>query len=276
MHSSQMPGTGLQNGPTDARRRVEATGASPAAASPAITIVLADDHKVVRSGLRMLLESDGRFTVLAESGDVAGTIEAVDRCRPRVLVLDLNMGGESSLESIPRLRAGAPETQIVVLTMQENPAFARAALRAGAVGYVLKDAADAELMSAVELAAEGRTYLNPELGAKLAAEPARPHQQRDRLLALPERPDGRVPPGPHPAEDSPDHPRGARRLRARSRPAGLTRGQPASATGIKRRRPASSVGRTRSGCGCASNGRAGRRARCGHRDARSGRCRPRA
>ncbi len=151
------------------------------AASPPITIVLADDHKVVRSGLRMLLESDGRFAVLAESGDVAGTLEAVDRCRPRVLVLDLNMGGESSLDSIPQLRTDAPETQIVVLTMQENPAFARAALRAGAVGYVLKDAADAELMTAVELAAEGRTYLNPELGAKLASEPAETDSRPDNL-----------------------------------------------------------------------------------------------
>lgn len=152
-----------------------------AGVSAPITIVLADDHKVVRSGLRMLLESDGRFTVLAESGDVATTIDAVDRCRPRVLVLDLNMGGESSLESIPQLRADAPETQIVVLTMQDNPAFARAALRAGAVGYVLKDAADAELMSAVELAAEGRTYLNPELGAKLASQPAENEARPDNL-----------------------------------------------------------------------------------------------
>ena len=152
-----------------------------AAGSAPVTIVLADDHKVVRSGLRMLLESDGRFTVLAESGDVATTIDAVERCRPRVLVLDLNMGGESSLESIPQLRAEVPETQIVVLTMQDNPAFARVALRAGAVGYVLKDAADAELMSAVELAAEGRTYLNPELGAKLASEPAENEARPDNL-----------------------------------------------------------------------------------------------
>jgi two-component system, NarL family, response regulator NreC len=156
-------------------------GRTPATASAPISIVLADDHKVVRSGLRMLLESDGRFAVLAESGDVAGTIEAVDRCRPNVLVLDLNMGGESSLDSIPQLRSDAPETQIVVLTMQENPAFARAALRAGAVGYVLKDAADAELMSAVELAAEGRTYLNPELGAKLASEPTESEARPDNL-----------------------------------------------------------------------------------------------
>jgi two-component system response regulator NreC len=137
----------------------------------AITIVLADDHRVVRSGLRVLLESDGRFTVLGEAGDVAGTVEQVRDCHPRVLVLDLNMGGESSLETIPQLRTDWPETQIVVLTMQEDPAFARAALRAGALGYVLKDAADDELMNAVQLAACGQTYLNPQFGARLAAQP---------------------------------------------------------------------------------------------------------
>jgi two-component system response regulator NreC len=141
------------------------------AGAEAITVVLADDHRVVRSGLRVLLESDGRFSVLGEAGDIAGTLDKVASCRPRVLVLDLNMGGESSLDIIPQLRRDAPETQIVVLTMQEDPAFAGAALRSGALGYVLKDAADAELMTAVELAAEGRTYLNPELGARLAAVP---------------------------------------------------------------------------------------------------------
>lgn len=148
-----------------------ARNVSPVTASP-ITIVLADDHQVVRSGLRMLLESDGRFAVVAESGDVTATLETVRRCRPQVLVLDLNMGGESSLDSIPQLRADTPDTQIVVLTMQENPAYARAALRAGAVGYVLKDAADADLMIAVERAATGRTYLTPQLGASLASAPS--------------------------------------------------------------------------------------------------------
>jgi two-component system, NarL family, response regulator NreC len=142
-------------------------------AAPArrITVVLADDHRMVRSGLRLLLESDGRFSVLDEAGDVPGTLVKVRECRPRVLVLDLNMGGVSSLDAIPQLRAEMPETQIVVLTMQENPAFAQAALCAGALGYVLKEAADAELMTAVLAAAEGRTYLNPELGAKLAVQP---------------------------------------------------------------------------------------------------------
>jgi two-component system response regulator NreC len=158
---------------------------SPPTAEPhgaeAITVVLADDHQVVRSGLRVLLQSDGRFAVVGEAGDVAATARTVRELRPRVLVLDLNMGGESSLDAIPQLRAEAPETQIVVLTMQENPAFAQAALRAGAVGYVLKDAADSELMSAVVLAADGRTYLNPELGARLAAQPPHTDSRPDNL-----------------------------------------------------------------------------------------------
>jgi two-component system, NarL family, response regulator NreC len=164
-----------------ARDPSPATPPPTAANVSPISVVLADDHQVVRSGLRLLLDSDGRFEVLGESGDVAGTLETVRRCRPSVLVLDLNMGGESSLEAIPRLRAEVPETQIVVLTMQEDPAFAQAALRAGALGYVLKDAAESELMTAVVLAAAGRTYLNPELGARLAAQPADSDSRPDSL-----------------------------------------------------------------------------------------------
>jgi two-component system, NarL family, response regulator NreC len=136
-----------------------------------ITIVLADDHQVVRAGLRLLLQAEDGFDVVAEAGDVATTERRVAAYHPRVLILDLNMPGESSLPAIPRLRETAPETQIVVLTMQNDPAFAREALRAGAIGYVLKEAADSELVQAVRLAAQGRTYLNPELGARLAAAP---------------------------------------------------------------------------------------------------------
>src|SRR5690348_14397585 len=136
-----------------------------------ITIVIADDHQVVRAGLRLLLEAEEGFAVVAEAGDVASTERRVAAYHPRVLILDLNMPGESSLPAIPRLREAAPETQIVVLTMQNDPAFAREALRAGAIGYVLKEAADSELVQAVRLAAQARTYLSPELGARLAAEP---------------------------------------------------------------------------------------------------------
>lgn len=135
-----------------------------------ITIVIADDHQLVRSGLRLLLESEPGFRVVAEAGDVSTTERRVTAYHPHVLILDLSMPGGSSLPSIPRIRAAAPDTQIVVLTMHDEPAIAREALRAGAIGYVLKGAADAELMLAVRLAARGRTYLQPELGARLAAE----------------------------------------------------------------------------------------------------------
>jgi two-component system response regulator NreC len=141
-------------------------------ATDSITIVIADDHQVVRAGLRMLLEAESGFQVVGEAGDVPMTERRVAAYHPRVLILDLNMPGESSLPAIPRLRASSPATNIVVLTMQNDPAFAREALRAGATGYVLKEAADSELVQAVRMAAKGRTYLNPELGARLAAEPA--------------------------------------------------------------------------------------------------------
>jgi two-component system response regulator NreC len=132
--------------------------------------VLADDHRVVRAGLRMLLDAQEDFEVVAEAGDVALTERRVAAYRPSVLILDVNMPGGSSLPSIPRIRDSAPDTRIVVLTMQSDAELAREALRAGATGYVLKEAAEAELIEAVRLAAEGRTYLNPELGARMAAE----------------------------------------------------------------------------------------------------------
>jgi two-component system, NarL family, response regulator NreC len=146
-----------------------------------ITIVIADDHQVVRAGLRLLLEAEDGFEVLAEAGDVATAERRLTAYHPRVLILDLNMPGEPSLPAIPRIRRGAPDTNIVVLTMQSDPAFAREALRAGAIGYVLKEAADSELVQAVRMAAEGRTYLNPELGARLAAEPPMPDGPPDDL-----------------------------------------------------------------------------------------------
>jgi two-component system, NarL family, response regulator NreC len=146
-----------------------------------IKLVIADDHAVVRSGLRMLLEAEPDFEVVAEAGDVTSAIHYVRAHRPNVLILDLNMPGEPSLPAIGTFRQDSPETQVVVLTMQSDPAFAREALRGGALGYVLKEAADAELVEAVRLAAQGRTYLHPELGAKLAAEPPAPEGPPDDL-----------------------------------------------------------------------------------------------
>jgi len=146
-----------------------------------IRIVLADDHRVVRAGLRLLLDNESDFEVVAEAGDVAESTRKVNAFHPDVLILDLNMPGESSLAAIPKIRAGEPGTQIVVLTMHNDPGFARDALRAGAIGYVLKEAADGELVQAVRLAASGQTYLNPMLGARLAAEPAEPANTPDML-----------------------------------------------------------------------------------------------
>jgi len=138
----------------------------------AIRIVLADDHAVVRSALRMLLDAEQDFEVIAEAGNVDDAIRYVRAHRPDVLILDLNMPGGPSLQAVPQLTDASPETRIVVLTMQSDPVFAREAMQAGVLGYILKEAADAELVKAVRLAADGKTYLQPELGAKLAAEPA--------------------------------------------------------------------------------------------------------
>jgi two-component system, NarL family, response regulator NreC len=136
-----------------------------------IRLVLADDHAVVRAGLRLLLDAESDFEVVAEAGDVDAARRYVRGHHPDVLVLDLNMPGSSSLEAIPAIREEAPGTQVVVLTMQEEPAFARQALAAGAAGYVLKEAADSELVEAVRRAAMGEIYLNPTLGARIAREP---------------------------------------------------------------------------------------------------------
>jgi two-component system response regulator NreC len=136
-----------------------------------IRIVLADDHPVVRSGLRLLFEGETDFEVVAEAGDLESTRRYVRGHHPDVLVLDLNLPDGSSLDAISEIRAEAPSTQIVVLTMHREPTFARHALSAGAIGYVLKEAANDELLEAMRRAAAGKSYLNPRLGARLASEP---------------------------------------------------------------------------------------------------------
>jgi two-component system response regulator NreC len=136
-----------------------------------ISIVLADDHTLVRKALRVLLEAEAGFEVVAEAEDADGAIRYLRGHKPDVLILDLNMPGRPSLEAIADMQEASPETKIVVLTMQQEPAFARQALQQGVLGYVLKEAADDELVQAVRSAAAGDTYLQPALGARLAAEP---------------------------------------------------------------------------------------------------------
>jgi two-component system, NarL family, response regulator NreC len=140
----------------------------------AIRIVLADDHAVVRSALRMLLDAEPDLEVVAEAGDVDSTVRYLRGHCPDVLILDLNMPGGPSLKALPAMLEASPETNIVVLTMQSEPVFAREAMQAGVRGYILKEAADSELVHAVRLAADGKTYLQPELGAQIAAEPGGP------------------------------------------------------------------------------------------------------
>ena len=157
--------------------------------SGTIAIVVADDHTVVRGGLRRLLDAEPDFAVVAEAGDVDSTIEAVAAHRPGVLVLDLHMPGGGSLPALPALRAASPGTAVLVLTMQDDPGFAREAMQRGARGYVLKEAEEAELIQAVRAVAAGGTYLQPEIGARLLTDaPASPLTQRERevlrLLAL--------------------------------------------------------------------------------------------
>lgn len=136
-----------------------------------IRIVIADDHPVVRRGLRQLLEDEQGFKVVAEAGDADSARRYVLGHKPDVLLLDLNMPGGSSLDAIPEILSESPGLAIVVLTMQDEPAYARTALGAGALGYVLKEAADAELVQAVRAVAAGESYLNPRLGARIAAAP---------------------------------------------------------------------------------------------------------
>jgi two-component system response regulator NreC len=141
-----------------------------AAAVPTIRIVVADDHPVVLAGLALLLGGEDDLEVVARAGDVDEALRFVLGHKPDVLVLDLSMpGSHSSFDTIPLVRDRSPHTATVVLTMQTDPEYARQALRAGALGYVLKEAADAELVEAVRRAADGRTWLNPSLGARIAA-----------------------------------------------------------------------------------------------------------
>ncbi len=148
--------------------------------SEPITVVLADDHEIVRDGIRLVLEAEDDIEVVAEASDAEEAARRTLGHKPSVLVLDLSMPGTPSLEMIPRIAEATPGTRIVVLTMQKEPAFAREALRSGASGYVIKHSAAAELVQAIRAVVGGETYINPELGARIAAEPP-PHGPPDEL-----------------------------------------------------------------------------------------------
>jgi two-component system, NarL family, response regulator NreC len=134
-----------------------------------IRVVLADDHAMMRRSLRRLLESEDDLEVIAEAGDLETVMRHVREHRPRVLALDLGMSNGSSIEAIRRLREEVPGTEIVVLTMEDSPVFAQQTLDAGAIGFVLKDMADEDLLEAVRRAASGLNYVSPRVAASLTA-----------------------------------------------------------------------------------------------------------
>jgi two-component system response regulator NreC len=137
-------------------------------AEEAISVVLVDDHAVVRGALRALLEGQEDLEVLGEAGDLAGALALVSERAPRVLVLDVNLPDGLAAERVGELRERAPGTAIVLLTMERDLSLAKQALADGALAYLFKDAAHLELIEAVRAAAAGREYLPAAVSAGLA------------------------------------------------------------------------------------------------------------
>jgi two-component system response regulator NreC len=161
-----------------------------------IRILVVDDHAVVRSGLKLLLSAEPDLEVVGEAGNARDAVFEVRAQKPDVVLLDVVMPGESGIEAVPKLLHESPETKVLVLSMQDDPNYVREAFAAGASGYVLKEAADAEVVDAIRQVADGGSYVHPVLGARMvaadaqakAAAAADPLSDRERevltLLAL--------------------------------------------------------------------------------------------
>jgi two-component system, NarL family, response regulator NreC len=159
-------------------------------------VVLVDDHAVVRSGLRLLLDGQNDMEVVGEAGNAKDAIFRARALKPDVILLDLVMPGESGIDVLPKLLKESPETKVLVLSMQDDPSYVWEAFAAGASGYVLKEAADEEVVAAVREIVAGGNYVHPALGARMvtaeaeerAAAEADPLSEREReilrLLAL--------------------------------------------------------------------------------------------
>lgn len=161
-----------------------------------ISVLIVDDHTLVRSGLRLLLEAEAGLVVEDEAADAEQAIRLARLHKPDVVLLDVVLPGRSGIEAAPEILAAAPRARILVLSMQDDPSYVRQAFAAGASGYLLKEAADDELVQAVREVAAGNRYVHPALGARLAAAEAEararaeadPLSERERevlrLLAL--------------------------------------------------------------------------------------------
>jgi two-component system response regulator NreC len=132
-------------------------------------IVIAEDHSMVREGLKALLQGDPRCHAVGEAGTLAEVRTVVAGARPDLLLLDIALGRENGLDAVEELLTSWPQLRIVVLTMHDDPAFAREALNWGVHGYLLKEAAAADLIRAIEVVMTGGTYLHPQLGAEMVS-----------------------------------------------------------------------------------------------------------
>jgi DNA-binding NarL/FixJ family response regulator len=137
--------------------------------SRTIRIVLCDDHQLVRTGLRRIIEVETDLEVVGEAASCDEALNLTVRARPDVLVLDVGLPDGSGLDALERVRAAVPDTRVLMLTVHDEVAYLRRAFATGASGYLVKDAADTELITAIRAVAAGREHLQPALGAALLA-----------------------------------------------------------------------------------------------------------
>jgi two-component system response regulator NreC len=132
-----------------------------------IRVLIVDDHAVLRAGLKLLLEAEDDLEPVGEAGTARDAIFQARSLKPDVILLDVVMPDQSGLDVLPTLLHEQPETKVLILSMQDDPQYVRQAFAAGATGYVLKEAADTELVAAIREVAKGGRYVHPELGARL-------------------------------------------------------------------------------------------------------------
>jgi two-component system response regulator NreC len=132
-----------------------------------IRVLIVDDHAVLRAGLRMLIDAEADMEAVGEAGNVRDAIFEARSTKPDLVLMDVVMPGESGLEGVPKLLHEQPGLKVLVLSMEDDPRYVREAFAVGAAGYVLKEAADAEVVTAIREVAGGGRYVHPELGARL-------------------------------------------------------------------------------------------------------------
>jgi two-component system response regulator NreC len=161
-----------------------------------IRVLVVDDHAVVRSGLRRVLDAEDDIETVGEAANAERAVFEAMELKPDVVLMDVTMPGKSGVEGLPALLQSAPDTRVLMLSMHDDPGYVRASFEAGASGYVLKEAADAEIVAAVRAVASGQHYVHPALGARLVEADAEERRRADadplsdrerevlRLLAL--------------------------------------------------------------------------------------------